>query len=141
VYGGGTDLAMCCDFRLGVRGSRMFMPAASFGLHYYPGGLRRFVTRLGPGATKKIFLTSKVIEADEMLRIGFLNELVDAEMLPAKVQEYVDAILKCEPGVVASMKQHIDALASGTWSEEAGRAAYEASLRSPAAAVRLAALR
>ena len=45
VYGGGTDLAICCDFRIGVTQSRMFMPAAKFGLHYYPGGLRRFVTR------------------------------------------------------------------------------------------------
>jgi hypothetical protein len=42
VYGGATDLALCCDFRIGVRGTGMFMPAARFGLHYYPGGLRRF---------------------------------------------------------------------------------------------------
>ena len=46
VYGGATDLALCCDFSIGVRGSRMFMPAARFGLHYYPGGLR-YVAALG----------------------------------------------------------------------------------------------
>src|SRR5215471_17350167 len=28
VYGGATDLALCCDFRIGVRGTGMFMPAA-----------------------------------------------------------------------------------------------------------------
>ena len=39
VYGGATDLALACDFRLGVKGMRFFMPAARFGLHYYPGGL------------------------------------------------------------------------------------------------------
>ena len=39
AYGGGTDLALACDFRIGVRGCRLFMPAARFGLHYYPGGL------------------------------------------------------------------------------------------------------
>src|SRR5688572_27922944 len=42
VYGGATDLALACDFRLGVRGMKFFMPAARFGLHYYPGGLRRY---------------------------------------------------------------------------------------------------
>ena len=71
VYGGATDLALCCDFRIGVRGSRMFMPAARFGLHYYPGGLRRYVTALGAAQAKRLFLTAQAIDADEMLRIGF----------------------------------------------------------------------
>ena len=54
VYGGATDLALCCDLRIGVRGSRMLMPASRFGLHYYPGGLRRYVGTLGLAAAKKL---------------------------------------------------------------------------------------
>jgi enoyl-CoA hydratase/carnithine racemase len=140
AYGGGTDLAMSCDFRIGVRGSRLFMPAAKFGLHYYPGGLRRFVARIGPAATKKIFLTAQSIDAEELLRIGYLTELVAREDLDAKVQAYVESILLCERGALTSMKQHIDELALGIGSEAAGRAAYEASLQSTATAERLAAL-
>ncbi|MDR6536653.1 enoyl-CoA hydratase/isomerase family protein [Variovorax soli] len=140
VYGGGTDLAMSCDFRIGVRGSRLFMPAARFGLHYYPGGLRRFVTRLGPTAAKKIFLTAQNLDAEELLRIGYLTDLVEPDGLSAKVQDYVASILECERTAVRSMKRHIDELALGTWSEPAGRAAYEASLRSSETAERLAAL-
>ena len=34
VYGGATDLALACDFRLGVPGVDMFMPAARLGLHF-----------------------------------------------------------------------------------------------------------
>lgn len=141
AYGGGTDLAMCCDFRIGVQGSRIFMPAAKFGLHYYPGGLRRFVTRIGPTATKKIFLTTQSLSAEELLRIGYLTDLVAPDALKTHVQAYVDAILQCEPEAVNSMKQHIDALALGTWSEVAGRAAYEDSLGSPATVQRLANLK
>lgn len=140
AYGGGTDIAISCDFRIGVHGSRIFMPAAKFGLHYYPGGLRRFVTRIGPVATKKIFLTAQSLKAEELLRIGYLTDLVAPEALQEKVQAYVDAILQCEAGAVASMKQQIDELARGTWSEKMGRAAYEESLRSPAVAARLAGL-
>src|SRR6266436_8057183 len=33
VYGGSTDLALACDFRIGVDTSEMFMPAARLGLH------------------------------------------------------------------------------------------------------------
>src|SRR5467141_430349 len=47
VYGGATDLALACDFRIGVDTSEMFMPAARLGLHYYKSGIERYVSRLG----------------------------------------------------------------------------------------------
>ncbi len=140
VYGGAVDLALCCDFRIGVTGSRMFMPAAKFGLHYYPGGLRRYVTRLGLNSAKKLFLTAQAIDAEEMLRIGFLTELVDADRLELTVARYVDAIIECEPGVVASMKLHLNRTADGNIDLAAQRAAYEKSLRSDELARRLQAV-
>ncbi|MEP6941927.1 MAG: enoyl-CoA hydratase/isomerase family protein [Betaproteobacteria bacterium] len=141
VYGGATDLALCCDFRIGVRGSRMFMPAARFGLHYYPGGLRRYVTALGAAQAKRLFMTAQAIDADEMLRIGFLTELVPATGLRAKIDEYANAVLACEPSVVATMKRQIDAIAGGDAKAAAAREDYERSLRSPLLRQRLAALR
>src|SRR5246127_443452 len=109
VYGGATDLALACDFRIGVRGTGMFMPAARFGLHYYPGGLRRFVAALGPAQAKRIFLTAQTLRAEEMLRIGFLTELVARSKLEVRVAEYVAAIAECEPAVVKSMKRQMNA--------------------------------
>ena len=138
VYGGGTDLAICCDFRIGVTDSRMFMPAAKFGLHYYPGGLRRFVTRVGPGFTKKLFLTGQAVDAAEMLRVGYLNELVTPSELPERIQAYVSAIITGEAGVICSMKRHIDALAASSWAQAKEREAYEVSRTSPETARRLA---
>jgi enoyl-CoA hydratase/carnithine racemase len=91
--------------------------------------LRRFVTRLGPAATKKIFLTGRTLDAEEMLRIGYLTELVGRGALPEAVEAYRSAIAESAPGVVRSMKRHIDGLAAGTWPEKQGREAYEASLR------------
>src|ERR1700709_2543251 len=54
VYGGSTDLALACDFRIGIDSCEMFMPAARLGLHYYKSGIARYVTRLGGGNRKKI---------------------------------------------------------------------------------------
>ena len=140
VYGGAIDLALCCDFRIGVKGSRMFMPAAKFGLHYYPGGLRRYVTRLGLNSAKRLFLTAQAMDADEMLRIGFLTELVATDELEPAVARYVDALVECEPGVVALMKLHLNQTADGNIDISAQRAAYEQSLRSDELARRLQAL-
>jgi enoyl-CoA hydratase/carnithine racemase len=137
AYGGATDMALCCDFRIGVAGSVMRMPASKFGLHYYPGGIRRFVTRLGLSASKKLFLTAQAIDAEEMLRIGFLSELVDPECLNQVVTRYVDAILGCEPSVLRSMKHFLNDVADGKTNVAAQRAAYELSLRSTALKERL----
>jgi enoyl-CoA hydratase/carnithine racemase len=140
AYGGGTDLALACDFRIGVRGCRLFMPAARFGLHYYPGGLRRFVTRLGCSTAKKIFLTGMTMESEEMLLTGFLTDLVEADELRSRINTYRDQIARCDAQAVRSMKRHIDAICAGEWNEVSGRAAYEASLRSEETGRRLAEL-
>ena len=140
AYGGGTDLAICCDFRIGVSGSRMFIPAARFGLHYYPGGIRRFTRQLGPSAAKKIFLTCLPIHDEEMLRIGFLNELVNASELQSTVDRYVLALCESEKSVTQSMKRHIDNLSNGNSDASIGVNEYKKSLQSPELAGRLAAL-
>src|SRR6201989_1691981 len=85
VYGGSTDLALACDFRIGVDTAEMFMPAARLGLHYYRSGIKRYVTRLGVDSAKKLFLTAQKIEAPEMLRIGYLTAMVPAEALDEEV--------------------------------------------------------
>src|SRR5581483_6507145 len=59
VYGGSTDLALACDFRIGTDTAEMFMPAARLGLHYYPGGIKRYVSRLGVDNAKRFFLTAE----------------------------------------------------------------------------------
>jgi enoyl-CoA hydratase/carnithine racemase len=140
VYGGATDLALCCDFRIGVTGSRFLMPASRIGLHYYPGGIRRYVTVLGLAAAKKLFLTAQAIHDEEMLRIGFLHEAVDRRDLAATVERYLEGIRGCEPAVLRTMKADLAQVAAGRYDEAALRAHYEASLRSEALASRLEAL-
>ena len=123
VYGGATDLALACDLRIGVAGTRMFMPAARFGLHYYPGGLRRYVAAVGLAQAKRVFLTGQTLRATEMLRIGFLTE-----------------IEACDPAVVTSMKRQLNAIAAGDAARASSRTEYETSLGSAELKRRLAAL-
>lgn len=129
VYGGSTDLALACDFRLGVRGMRMFMPAARLGLHYYGHGIRRWVSRLGLGAAKKLFLTARTIDSDEMLRIGYLDALVEPEALDAELATWVADLLSMAPIPLVSMKATLNETARGQYDEQAARAAADASLK------------
>ena len=77
VYGGATDMALACDFRLGVKGMRFFMPAARFGLHYYPSGLRRYTQKVSPSFAKRAFLLSEDFSDEALLRVGYLDWLVE----------------------------------------------------------------
>lgn len=140
VYGGATDLALCCDFRVGLEGTRMLMPATKIGMHYYPGGLRRYVAQLGLVETKRLFFTAKAIDAHAMKRIGFLTDLVAPGALDRHVADLVAAIVACEPTALRTLKKQLNAIAAGEAGATTWREDHERSLRSDALKARLLAL-
>ena len=113
VYGGATDLALACDFRIGVDTAEMFMPAARLGLHYYSSGIKRYVSRLGVDNAKKLFLTAQKISAPEMLRIGYLTAMVPAEALDEEVDRLANILAGNAPVAMAGMKRAINEFARG----------------------------
>jgi enoyl-CoA hydratase len=119
VYGGSTDLALACDFRIGVDSGEMFMPAARLGLHYYKSGIVRYVSRLGVDNAKKLFLTAQKIDAPEMLRIGYLTAMVPAETLDQEVDKLAGVLAGNAPVAMRGMKRAINEFARGRLDEEA----------------------
>lgn len=113
VYGGATDLALACDFRIGVEGMRLLMPAARLGIVYYASGIRRYVNRLGVAAAKKLFLTAQPIDAAEMLRIGYLDEVVPADDLMSRAEALAATLAANAPLAVAGLKRAINEAAAG----------------------------
>lgn len=139
VYGGATDLCLACEFRIGVPGCDMFMPAARLGLHFYRGGMARYVSRLGLNAAKRLFLTTDRIDAATMLDIGFLTEMVEPAALHARVDQLSAQLASMAPIALLGMKQHLNALARGTLDADAlardiHRSETSADLREGAAA-------
>ncbi|VVM79516.1 Crotonyl-CoA hydratase [Pseudomonas fluorescens] len=130
VYGGATDLALSCDFRIGMQGTEMFMPAARLGLHYYSEGLVRWSHRLAPGAARKLFLTAKTISAEEMLRVGYLTELRAPENLDKTVDEWAENLAAMAPRAVEGMKQALNEIDRGEFDRVASDARNAASLSS-----------
>lgn len=127
VYGGSTDLALCCDFRIGVDTAEMFMPAARLGLHYYPSGMIRYVSRLGLNAAKKLFLTAEKIQAAEMLAIGYLTEMVPAAELDARVDALADRLAAMAPLAVQGVKRSLNEIARQEFDVEGAIARAKAS--------------
>lgn len=139
VYGGATDLALACDFRLGAEGIEMFMPAARLGLHFYRRGLERYVSRLGLDHAKRLMLTAERIDAAEMKAIGFLTQLLPADELQAAAERLTDTLAAMAPLAMLPMKQHLNRIALGRLDAEAlardmARAAQSADLQEGRAA-------
>ena len=112
VYGGATDVALACDFRLGVVGMELRMPAAALGLHYYPSGLARYVSRLGLGAAKKAFLTACTWSDEELLKVGYLDAIYTANELDCRANELIAQIQNLAPLAVSGMKRSLNELAA-----------------------------
>ena len=139
VYGGATDLALACDFRIGSPKVDMFMPAARLGLHFYQRGMERYVSRLGVNMAKRLFLTAEKIEAGEMLSCGFLTHLVEAEELERTADELTHTLAGMAPLALLGMKKHLTRIARGVLDatelqRDIARAAQSADLKEGAAA-------
>ncbi len=140
VFGGATDLALACDFRVGVTGMQLRMPAARLGLHYYPSGLQRYVSRLGLATAKRLFLLADVVDADELLALGYLDKLVPPAQLDATVLAMADALAAGAPLALRGMKLSLDEIARGdfhlsTLREREARCAASADLQEGRAAI------
>lgn len=134
VHGGATDLALACDFRLGVVDMEMVMPAARLGLHLYPQALERYVSRLGLDQAKRLILGAEKIGSEEMKAIGFLTHLVEADRLDEVARGLSHCLAAMAPLALLPMKQHLNRIARGTFDPaavrvDAKRAATSADLR------------
>lgn len=121
AYGGGAELGLCCDFRYGVTGMQMRVPAASFGLCYPPAGIRRYVSRLGVDAAKRILVAAETLDTDELLRIGYLHRVCAPQELPAAAEAWAKQLSSLAPLAVRAMLEICNAVADGNPDEEQAR--------------------
>jgi enoyl-CoA hydratase/carnithine racemase len=107
VIGGSTDIALACDFRWGIRGMHLRMPAASIGLHFYASGMQRYVDRWSLAMAKKAFLTAQSFNDEQLLESGFLDQLFTPDELLPKVYELAEHISLLAPLAVQGMKKSL----------------------------------
>jgi enoyl-CoA hydratase/carnithine racemase len=73
--GGGAEIAIACDLRVGGLNLRLRFPGAALGV---PVGPARLVTLCGLSVAKYALLTSKEIDAEMAYRWGLIHKLVPA---------------------------------------------------------------
>lgn len=77
ALGGGCELAMACDFRICSDKSKFGQPEVGLAVTPGFGGTQRLPRIVGTGMAKQLLYTGDVIDADEALRTGLVNYVVD----------------------------------------------------------------
>jgi enoyl-CoA hydratase/carnithine racemase len=92
--GAGLELALACDIRIAVEGSRFSIPEPSMGILPMAGGLQRLARLVGRGKALELALTGISVDAREALRIGLVSAVAedgklaaDAEIIALRIAE------------------------------------------------------
>jgi enoyl-CoA hydratase/carnithine racemase len=108
--GGGVVLASACDLRVAAEGTRFSTPEVDLGVPLTWGGIPRLVRDIGPVATKELVMTCRPFDADEALRLGFLNRVVPADRLDAEVDALAAQIAGKAAFPIRATKRYVDAV-------------------------------
>jgi len=90
ALGGGCELALACTLRVAGRNAKLGQPEVKLGLMPGYGGTQRLPRLCGKGVAHELLLTGEMISADEALRVGLVNRVVE----PGEVLTTAEAIAK-----------------------------------------------
>jgi enoyl-CoA hydratase len=100
--GGGAEIAVACDLRVGGSNLRMRFPGAALGV---PVGPARLVTLCGLSVAKYLLLTSKEVDVDMAYRWGLVHKVVPAPRTEEAALQLAGEVAKHPPEAVARLKR------------------------------------
>lgn len=115
--GGGCELALSCDIRIASEKARFGQPEINLGIIPGGGGTQRLTRLIGEGKAMQMILTGEIIDAQEALRLGLVNEVHPAAELEAKTMELAGKIAEKSPVALAMAKTAVKAAARTTLRE------------------------
>ena len=108
ALGGGLQLALACDLRIAARGTKLGLLEHKYGLLPDLGGTYWLPRIVGPAKAKELIFTAETVDAEEALRIGLVNRLVDDAELDAAVAAIAERIAAQPPIAVRGTKRAVD---------------------------------
>jgi enoyl-CoA hydratase len=108
ALGGGCELSMACDIRIASSKAKFGQPEVGLGITPGFGGTQRLPRLVGLGMAKELIYTAKIIKADEALKIGLVNKVVEPEELLAEAKALANIIAGQAPIAVSLCKAAIN---------------------------------
>lgn len=102
ALGGGLELAMACHIRIAADHAKLGLPETSLGLIPGYGGTQRLPQLVGKGKAFEMILSADMISADEGLKWGLVNQVVNLSELLITTQTLMARILLRSPEALSS---------------------------------------
>ena len=109
ALGGGCELAMACDYRIASTKAVFGQPEILLGIIPGGGGTQRLPRLVGPSRAKELMMTGRQVKADEALRIGLADEVVEPDQLMARAHELASSIASGAAQASRIIKRVVDA--------------------------------
>jgi enoyl-CoA hydratase/carnithine racemase len=94
AYGGGLELAVCCDLVIAGADVRLALPEVRLGVFPGSGGTVRVTRRIGEGRAKELMFTGEPIDAPTALAWGLVNRVVPPGRALAAARELAAALAR-----------------------------------------------
>lgn len=104
ALGGGCELAMACDFRIAGSKAKFGQPEVNLGLIPGYAGTQRLSRLTNLGDALYLLTTADMITADDALRMGLVQKVVDQEQLMEEVEKMAKNIASKGPKAVRKVK-------------------------------------
>ena len=117
AFGGGVELALCCDFRFAREGIRLQVPAASIGICYPANGIRRLVAILGLDTAKHLLLNGSAIEGDALRYSGAIEQTLPMDQLIPAAWQRAQQLAQQAPLAMKGMKELLNRAAVDEWDD------------------------
>ncbi|MGZ4627618.1 enoyl-CoA hydratase/isomerase family protein [Oryzihumus sp.] len=108
ALGGGCELALACDFRVAGENAKLGQPEVLLGVIPGAGGTQRLARLVGPARAKEIIFSGRFVPADEALRIGLVDEVVDAAEVYAAARRRVEPYVGGPAYAIRAAKEAVD---------------------------------
>lgn len=106
--GGGAQLAAACDLRFAEEGALFGVTPARLGIVYPASSTRRLVSLVGPGAAKYLLFSAELIEAEQALRTGLVEEVLPEGELDQRVANVTRVLVSRSQLTQAAAKEFAD---------------------------------
>ncbi|MGE7624427.1 enoyl-CoA hydratase-related protein [Viridibacillus sp. NPDC096237] len=104
AFGGGTELALACDFRFAADDVTLGLTETSLGIIPGAGGTQRLPRLIGEAKALELILTAKRLKADEALTYGLLTKIEQRDELLAKTVAFAELMLANGPVALQQAK-------------------------------------
>lgn len=102
ALGGGTELALACDFRLAAETAKFGQPEINLGIIPGAGGTQRLPRLIGTAKAKELIFLGDIIDAPTAEKLGLVHRVVPAASLMEEARKLA-AKLASKPAVAMKM--------------------------------------